>query len=72
MKLEGGDGRLEFPQKANRGFEVNASSSLTNGWSVLDVPGNAPFFSATNRIGTIDFPLGTGQNSFYRVRVFEP
>jgi uncharacterized repeat protein (TIGR03806 family) len=72
MKLEGGNGRIEFPQKANRGFEVNASSALTNGWSVLDVPGNAPFFSATNRAGAIDFPLGTGQNSFYRVRVFEP
>ena len=69
---ENGRGVIQFPQKANRGFEVNASSSLFGGWSPLDAPGNAPFYSATNRPGTIDFPIGTGQNSFYRVRVFEP
>lgn len=72
IRQEQGNGVIEFPQRANRGFEVNASDSLFDEWTPLNVPANAPFFSATNRIGTVDFPIGTGQNSFYRVRVFEP
>jgi uncharacterized repeat protein (TIGR03806 family) len=72
VRQEGGKGVIEFPQKANRGFEVQTSGGLPAMWKVLDVPGNKPFFSATNRLGTVDFPLGSSQSSFYRVRVFEP
>ncbi|HEX7861558.1 MAG TPA: PQQ-dependent sugar dehydrogenase [Verrucomicrobiae bacterium] len=67
-----GTARLLFPQIANRGFEVNTANSVTSQWSVVDIHSNRPFFAATNRIGTVDFPIGSGQNSFYRVRVFEP
>ena len=72
IRQEENKGVIEFPQRANRGFEVNTSDSLMGGWIPLDLPQNAPFFSATNRVGAVDFPLGSGQNSFYRVRVFEP
>lgn len=72
IRQEPGRGVIEFPQTANRGFEVNTSDASFENWIPLDIPENAPFFSATNRIGTVDFPLETGQNSFYRVRVFEP
>ena len=72
MRREPGMGVIEFPQAANRGFEVNVAESLLSDWSVLDEPGNAPFYSATNRTGAIVFPIGTGLNSYYRVRVFEP
>ena len=72
VRQEGDQGVIEFQQKANRGFELQTTGGLPATWSVLDVPGNKPFFSVTNRVGTVDFPLGSGQNSFYRVRVFEP
>jgi hypothetical protein len=72
VRQDGNKGVIEFSQKANRGFEVQTSGGLPATWSVLDVPGNKPFFAATNRVGAVDFPVHSGQNSFYRVRVFEP
>lgn len=72
IRQENGRGIVEFPQRANRGFEINFSESPFAAWNVLDLPSNAPFYAATNKTGTVDFPIGTGQNSFYRVRVFEP
>ena len=72
MRQERGVGMIEFPQRANRGFEVNASLSPFTGWSPLDLPANAPFYSATNRTASIPIPIGAGRNTFYRVRVFEP
>jgi len=66
--------QLEFPQQANRAFEVQSTKSLTVApvWSPLDVPDNTPFFAATNRTATIADPLNSGLLRFYRVRVFEP
>ena len=72
IRHENGRGVLEFPRTANRGFEVNSSEPPFDRWDVLDLPSNAPFFSATNQIGVVDFPMGTRQSSFYRIRVFEP
>ena len=48
ISREGNKGTITFPQKANRGFEVIAANRMEAGWRVLDVPSNAPFFSATN------------------------
>jgi hypothetical protein len=72
IKREIGRAVIEFPQAANRGFEVNMAETPFDSWSVLDLPSNAPFFSATNRVRGVAFPMGTNQSSFYRVRVFEP
>ena len=72
IEQENGQARLSFPQKANRGFEVTTSSGLSGRWNVLDAPANGPFFSATNRTGTIDFLMNSGQDGYYRVRVYEP
>ena len=66
--------QISFPQIANRGFEVLKSPDLTDtvSWSPLDVPGNAPFFAATNRIHSITDDISGVTNRFYRVRVFAP
>jgi uncharacterized repeat protein (TIGR03806 family) len=62
-----------FPQIANRGFEVQATTDLfgADPWQALDVPGNQPFFSVTNRIWAIEDAISGAQSKFYRVRVFE-
>jgi hypothetical protein len=62
-----------FSQLANRGFEVQSNASLSNpsGWVPLDVAGNEPFFSSTNRNGAVWDPI-SAQPRYYRVRVFEP
>jgi hypothetical protein len=65
-----GHGLIRFPQKANRGFELMVSSDLDL-WKPLDLRENAPFFSATNRTGVVDFPIGPDA-AFYKVRVYEP
>ena len=67
-----GKGTITFPQKANRGYEVSAAARIGAGWRTLDFPANNPFFSATNRTGSVDFLLHPDQNAFMRVRVFEP
>ncbi len=62
-----------FPQIANRGFEVQSTSTLfPASWSPLDVPQNAPFFSITNRNAQVPDTISSETNKFYRVRIFEP
>jgi glucose/arabinose dehydrogenase/mono/diheme cytochrome c family protein len=63
-----------FPHIANRGFEVQAASSLSPPvqWQVLDVPDNRPFYSATNFIDTINDALTNMSFRVYRVRIYEP
>ena len=65
---------VNFPQIANRGFEVQATTNLlnANSWSALNLPANAPFYSASNRVGTVAEPASSSAPTFYRVRVFEP
>jgi gluconolactonase len=65
---------LLFPQIAGRGFEAqyNASATASNDWQVLNVPGNPPMISETNRTATIEDSITGAVNRFYRVRVFEP
>jgi len=64
---------ITFPQRANRGYELQSTPELAPGnlWMPVDVPANAPFFAASNRTATIQLPATSPQQN-YRVRVFEP
>jgi glucose/arabinose dehydrogenase len=66
--------QISFQQIANRGFELQGSTTLSgsNSWSALDLPGNEPFFSITNRNAVISDPAWESTNKYYRVRVFTP
>jgi len=74
MELSNGTPQIVFSQTANRAFEVQTSFNLSgiNSWFPLDVPGNQPFFSVTNRTAAIGDALSPATNKFYRVRVYEP
>ncbi|MCL4788884.1 MAG: PQQ-dependent sugar dehydrogenase [Verrucomicrobia bacterium] len=65
---------IEFPQIANRGFEVQSTTDVANpnSWSPVDEPANRPFFSATDRTAAVPDTRAAETNRFYRVRVFEP
>ena len=68
----GNSAAITFPQVANRAFLVEWAPQLPSAaWTPLDVPGNAPFFPATNRPGLVMDAL-TNSNRFYRVRVSAP
>jgi hypothetical protein len=64
---------INYPLIANRGFEVQVNTSLSNsnGWTPLDVSGNEPFFWSSNRMASVFDVLGASPK-YYRVRVFEP
>jgi hypothetical protein len=74
IALSNSAAQIIFPQIANCGFEVQATPDFLNptSWSPLDLPGNAPLFSISNRTATVEDTLTSGTNKFYRVRVFEP
>jgi mono/diheme cytochrome c family protein len=74
IQTTGNTAQISFPQIANRGFELQASTTLfdSNSWSALDLPGNDPFFSVTNRTAMITDPTLNPRNKFYRIRVFPP
>ncbi len=65
---------LVFDRVANTGFEVESTPRLTPAaWKPLDVPANAPFFSASNTLATIPIPCDLdASNLYFRVRVYEP
>ena len=62
-----------YPQVANRGFEVQATTSAANPfyWTPLDIYENRPLFSATNGMRVVRDPVADSRK-YYRVRVFEP
>jgi hypothetical protein len=66
--------QIYFQQIANRGFELQSTTTLfdSNSWTALDLPGNEPLFSITNRAAAITDPAWNDTNKFYRVRVFPP
>lgn len=74
IELNNGSPQIVFPQIANRAFEVQSTTDLlnSNSWSPLDVPGNEPFFSSSNRTATVVDASAMDTNKFYRVRVYEP
>ncbi len=63
-----------IPQPANRAVEVQRSTNLFDpeAWTPLNVAGNAPFFSVTNRTSRLSEPAAAAAPVYYRVRVFEP
>ena len=65
---------IRFPQRANRGYEVEWTSNLNqrNSWQALDVPDNRPFFSESDREAVVIDPDRDAPSRFYRVRVYEP
>ena len=65
---------LEFTRIANRGFEIQWTTNITNpaSWQPLDIPGNEPVFGATNSIVRVQDPFANAPGKFYRVKVFEP
>ncbi len=65
--------RIIFPQIAGRGFEVQSAGLLApTAWELLNVAGNPPPVSVTNRLAAVEEIPPAGTNRFYRVRVFEP
>ncbi|MBI3851379.1 MAG: PQQ-dependent sugar dehydrogenase [Verrucomicrobia bacterium] len=74
IALSNGSAQIIFPQIADRGFEVQGTTNFFDGnsWSALDVAGNAPVFSISNRTAVVEDFLSPSSNKFYRVRVFEP
>jgi mono/diheme cytochrome c family protein len=67
--------QITFPQLANRGFEVQYSTNdvlAPDSWAPLNVAGNEPFFSITNRAGAVTDTISRTGKKFYRVRVYEP
>ena len=72
-QIAGSSIEVTWPQVANRGFELQRRQVLsgTQQWSALDVAGNEPFFSSTNRTGRV-FDGATNAAFYYRVRVFAP
>lgn len=64
---------VTYPALANRGFEVQGTINPADpgSWQPLDVPGNEPFFSSTNRTVVVHERLEPQAPKFYRVRVFE-
>jgi mono/diheme cytochrome c family protein len=74
IQTTNGSAQISFPQIANRGFELQSTTTLSdsNSWLALDLPGNEPFFSITNRSALITDPAWDTTNKFYRVRVFPP
>ena len=65
-----GIARLDFPQVATRGFEVQHSvhAGPAAGWQTL----TNLAVSQTNRTAIVSEAIDTITNRFYRVRVFEP
>jgi hypothetical protein len=70
IAAKGGSNTVEFTQVADRGYEVQRSFDLVN-WYPLDVPANAPFFSAGSVFTSVS-DLATTNVAYYRVRIFEP
>jgi len=68
------DAVINFTRIANRGFEVQSTTSVSahNSWQPLDVPGNEPTFAITNSPVTVHDSLTNAQTKYYRVRIFEP
>jgi len=74
VQAVGSTAQVSFVQNSNRAYEVQSSAILTDplGWTVLDVDGNEPFFSVTNRPWSVTDPSPILSKRFYRVRVFAP
>jgi uncharacterized repeat protein (TIGR03806 family) len=66
--------QIDFTRVANRGFEVQWTTNLSNNhsWQPLDVPLNAPVIASTNSAVTVLDTVANAPTKYYRIRVFEP
>lgn len=73
VEQDGPDVEIIYPRLANRIFEVQSTTNLSNpaSWQFLHVPENRPFVSATNGPTRVPDSV-TNRAQFYRTRVFEP
>jgi len=74
VDTEGEFPSLIFDQVAGAGFNVQVSTNLIDGdWLSLDIPENAPFFTASTVTTNIPDREGTNLTErYYRVNVYEP
>jgi uncharacterized repeat protein (TIGR03806 family) len=74
ISASNGQAHVVIPQPANRAVEVHVTTNLLNpnAWQPLNVPANAPFFPASNRLWLVPDANATTDPQYYRVRVFEP
>jgi mono/diheme cytochrome c family protein len=74
LERSGGAVTLTYPRRANRGFELQWSTNLSNSlsWQFFNVPENRPFIAATNGQTRVPDSVTPGSSKFYRARVFEP
>jgi uncharacterized repeat protein (TIGR03806 family) len=73
-QLKAASVQIIFPRLANRAYEVQWSTNLSdaNSWVVLDHPDNRPFFSSTNAQTIMEDAITGSSVRFYRVRIFPP
>ena len=66
--------RLSFLRLANRGFEIQVNSDLTQPglWVTLNHPDNQPIFTAADQQFELEEMIQETETRFYRVRVFTP
>lgn len=69
--FNGDEIQIQFPQIANRGFEVQYAHQLPAAqWLPLNVPDNRPVFAPSNRTAIVRDVISTNRAKFYRVRVY--
>ena len=69
----GGQPRIGFDQKAGVGYRIEWTTNIhLSPWRPLDISGNQPFISATNRSRSVTDPTTASAPRFYRIQVFEP
>ena len=59
----------------NVGYELECTTNLLDpySWSAVDSDENAPFFSSTNILDTIQDTVGSNETlNYYRMRIYEP
>ncbi|MDX1952881.1 MAG: PQQ-dependent sugar dehydrogenase, partial [Verrucomicrobiota bacterium] len=72
ISRDGAQARISMLEMAHLAYDIQTTTDLLNpDWKSLNVPGNEPFFPATNRNRVFDYPLGES-NQFFRVRILEP
>jgi hypothetical protein len=74
IQKTGNQVQITFLQLSNRAYEIQSSSNILapSGWTPLDVTGNEPFFSITNRPWSVTDPSPIVTNRFYRARISAP